>query len=60
MCQIVLPQLSYKDRELVTNNLIASTLWTHLTILEPPWRHRSGVSRTFSEPFLPLLIDLTF
>ncbi|KAK3541506.1 hypothetical protein QTP86_028023 [Hemibagrus guttatus] len=32
----VLPQLSYRGRVLVINNLIASLLWHHFTVLEPP------------------------
>ncbi|KAK3542787.1 hypothetical protein QTP70_002990 [Hemibagrus guttatus] len=32
----VLPQLSYRGRVLVTNNLIASLLWHRFTVLEPP------------------------
>ncbi|KAK3563430.1 hypothetical protein QTP86_028166 [Hemibagrus guttatus] len=31
----VLPQLSYRGRVLVTNNLIASLLWHRFTVLEP-------------------------
>ena len=32
----VLPQLSYRGRVLVANNLAASTLWHRLMILQPP------------------------
>lgn len=32
----LLPQLSYRGRILVTNNLVASTLWHKLTVLQPP------------------------
>lgn len=32
----VLPQLSYRETLVVTNNLIASMLWHRLTIIKPP------------------------
>ncbi len=32
----LLPQLSYRGRVLVANNLAASTLWHKVTVLEPP------------------------
>ncbi|KAI4883755.1 hypothetical protein NFI96_007667 [Prochilodus magdalenae] len=32
----VLPQLSYRGRVLVANNLVASMLWHRLAVLEPP------------------------
>lgn len=32
----LLPELSYRGRVLVVNNLAASTLWHRLTVLEPP------------------------
>ncbi len=32
----LLPQMSYKGRVLVINNLVASTLWHKLMVVEPP------------------------
>ncbi len=32
----LLPQLSYRGRVLVCNNLVASSLWHKMTVLEPP------------------------
>ncbi len=32
----MLPQLSYRGRVLICNNLVASSLWHRMTILEPP------------------------
>lgn len=32
----LLPQLSYRGRVLVINNLVASTLWHKMTVMEPP------------------------
>lgn len=32
----VQPQLSYRGRVLVVNNLIASMLWHRLTVIQPP------------------------
>ncbi len=32
----LLPQLSYRGRVLIANNLIASTLWHKLMVLDPP------------------------
>lgn len=32
----VLPQLSYRGRVLVTNNLAASALWHKMNVLDPP------------------------
>ncbi len=32
----LLPQLSYRGRVLICNNLVASSLWHKMTILEPP------------------------
>lgn len=32
----LLPQLSYRGRILVTNNLVAPTLWHKITVLQPP------------------------
>ncbi len=32
----LLPQLSYRGRVLVANNLVASTLWHKLCVLQPP------------------------
>lgn len=32
----LLPQMSYKGRVLVINNLVASTLWHRMMVLEPP------------------------
>lgn len=34
--QWLLPQLSYRGRVLICNNLVASSLWHKMTILEPP------------------------
>ncbi len=32
----VLPQLSYRGRVLVTNNLAASALWHKMNVMDPP------------------------
>jgi len=32
----LLPELSYRGRVLVTNNLAASMLWHRLNVLDPP------------------------
>lgn len=42
----VLPHLSYKGRALVTNNLVASTLWCKLSVLQPPTGLIQNVQRS--------------
>jgi len=42
----LLPQLSYRGRVLVINNLVASTLWHRLNVLEPPMVFFCGHSET--------------
>ncbi len=34
--ELLLPQLSYRGRVLVVNNLVASALWHKFTVLQPP------------------------
>lgn len=51
-CTWVLSQLSYKDKVLVTNNLITSTPWDHLTVLKPPETLIREVQKKDCDPFL--------
>ncbi len=46
------PQLSYRGRVLICNNLVASFLWHKMTILEPPEDLVQKNSKTFSRFFL--------
>lgn len=43
----LLPQLSYRGRVLVVNNLAASILWHRLVVLEPPDELIRRIQRTF-------------
>ncbi|XP_064843632.1 uncharacterized protein LOC135555246 [Oncorhynchus masou masou] len=49
----VLPQLSYRERVLVANNLAASTLWHRLMILQPPKGLIQELQRTLVNFFWP-------
>lgn len=42
----LLPQLSYRGRVLVVNNLAASTLWHRTIVMEPPEELISNIQRT--------------
>lgn len=42
----LLPQLSYRGRVLIVNNLVASTLWHRLVVLPPPRGLVEGIQRT--------------
>ena len=41
----LLPQLSYRGRVLIVNNLVASTLWHRLIALPPPRGLIEGIQR---------------
>lgn len=47
----LLPELSYRGRVLVTNNLAASTLWHRLNVLEPPDDIVKSIQRKLVEFF---------
>ncbi|KAF7642537.1 hypothetical protein LDENG_00256290 [Lucifuga dentata] len=49
----LLPQLSYRDRVLVINNLVASTLWHRLNVLSPPRGFIEDIQRTLVNFFWP-------
>ena len=47
----LLPQLSYRGRVLVANNLIASTLWHKFTVLNPPGGLINAIQRALVDFF---------
>lgn len=47
----LLPQLSYRGRVLIANNLIASTLWHKLMVLDPPRNIIEGIQKTLVKFF---------
>ncbi len=48
----LLPQLSYRGRVLVANNLAASILWHKTIVMEPPEEMVSTIQRTIVNFFL--------
>lgn len=48
----LLPQLSYRGRVLVCNNLVASSLWHRMIILEPPEDLVRGIQQRLVDFFL--------
>ncbi len=36
-CKWLLPKMSFRGRALIINNLVASSLWHRLSVLEPPF-----------------------
>jgi len=49
--QWLLPQLSYRGRVLIANNLIASTLWHKLMVLDPPKNIIEDIQKTLVKFF---------
>ncbi len=47
----LLPQLSYRGRVLICNNLVASSLWHRMTILEPPEDLVRGIQKRLVDFF---------
>lgn len=47
----LLPKLSYRGRVLIANNLIASTLWHKLMVLDPPRNIIEDIQKTLVKFF---------